>query len=81
MLHLKTDTISVSREGINRQYQVKENDYGDLVVYDVFEKDDYLMTLSKDGEILFLNFEATEQEKEIFKLAFLHQVIEKVKDI
>jgi hypothetical protein len=81
MPNLKTDTILVSREGISRQYQVKENDHGDLVVYDVFLKDDYLLTLSKDGDILFMNFEATEQEKEIFKLAFLHQVIEKVKDI
>ncbi|HMH21282.1 MAG TPA: hypothetical protein VK563_05880 [Puia sp.] len=81
MENLKTDYISISREGVNLQYAIKERDHGDLVVYDVFLGDDYLLTLSKEGDILFMNFNATEQEKETFKLAFLHQVIEEVKNI
>jgi len=81
MQNLKTDTISIDGTGIHRQYQVKERDHGDLVVYDVFFEDDYLLTLTRNGDILFMNFNATEQEKEIFKLAFLRQVIEKVEDI
>ena len=60
MQNLKTDTISIDGTGIHRQYQVKERDHGDLVVYDVFFEDDYLLTLTRNGDILFMNFNATE---------------------
>jgi len=81
MQNLKTDLMAIPINGMNVEYEVKEKDHGDLLVYDVFLKDRYLLTLSKEGEILFMNFDANESEKEIFKLAYLNQFIEKIKNL
>jgi hypothetical protein len=67
-------------EGKNIQYRVKERDHGDQIVYDVFWQDDYLFTVSKEGEILFMNFEASDQEKETFKLSFLSKFIDQIRN-
>ena len=81
MEDLGTEPIKI--QGINGQeeYLVTEKDYGDLVVYDIYHNNHYLLTLSKDGSILFMNFDADDDEKEIFKLSHLDQFIERVKDI
>jgi len=63
------------------EYLLKENDYGDALVYDIFHKDHYLLTLSRDGSILFMNFDADESEKGIFKLSQLNQFITRIQDI
>jgi hypothetical protein len=61
------------------EYQLKEKDHGDMVVYDVLRRGHYLLTLSKEGDILFMNFEAPENEREIFRLSFLNQLIELIR--
>jgi len=33
------------------------------------------MTIAKDGSILFMNFDAPDPDKEIFKLSFLNQFV------
>jgi len=81
MQNLKTDLITISINGGLVEYEVKEKDHGDLIVYDIFLKDHYLLTLSKEGDILFMNFDADEPEKEIFKLSFLNQFIDKLKNL
>jgi hypothetical protein len=75
-------TKAIKIQGINGQeeYLLKEKDFGDLVVYDIYHKDHYLLTLSKDGSILFMNFDADDSEKEIFKLSQLYQFIDQIKD-
>jgi len=56
----------------SRRISIKEKDHGDLVVYDISSKGHYLMTIAKDGSILFMNFDAPDPDKEIFKLSFLN---------
>ena len=60
------------------EYQLTEKDHGDLVVYDIYHNDHYLLTLAKDGSILFMNFNANEKEKEIFKLSHLNRFVERI---
>ena len=81
MEDLRTEPIKIkSNNGID-DYLIKEMDHGDLVVYDVYHQDHYLLTLSKDGSILFMNFDADEAEQEIFKISHLNQFIDRVKNL
>ena len=77
---LKTQSIQLLRDGRQDEYQLLEKDFGDLVVYDISRKDNYLMTIARDGSILFMNFDAPEKEKEIFKLSYLNQFVNAIKD-
>src|ERR1700722_725845 len=76
---LKTESIEVGVKDSTEMYDIREKDHGDLVVYDIYRKDHYLLTLSGDGSILFMNFEADEKDREIFKLSHLNRFIEKIK--
>lgn len=75
---LKNESIRVRTPSGNEEYRIEEKDYGDLVVYDIFRQDRYLLTLGGDGSILFMNFDAAEKDKEIFKLSYLNLFIEKI---
>jgi hypothetical protein len=81
MENLKTQSIKIQLQGMTEEFQLKEKDHGDLVVYDIFKKDQFLMTVAKDGSILFMNFDAPAADKEIFKLSFLNQFVEKIKSV
>ena len=63
------------------EYQLQEKDHGDLVVYDIYHNDHYLLTLAKDGSILFMNFNANEKDKEIFKLSHLNHFVERIQAV
>lgn len=78
MENLKTEPIKIKTGRGTEEYLLQEKDHGDLVVYDIYRKDHYLLTLAKDGSILFMNFEADEKDKEIFKLSYLNRFIEKI---
>ncbi len=81
MENLKTEPVRIqSTEGIE-EYTLQEKDHGDLVVYDIYRKDHYLLTLAPDGSILFMNFDADEKDKEVFKLSHLNQFIERIKTV
>lgn len=79
MESLKTESVRVRLPGGWEEYKMEEKDHGDLIVYDIFHQDHYLLTLAGDGSILFMNFDADEKDKEIFKLSHLHVFIEKIK--
>ncbi len=79
MENLKTEPIKITMDEGTEEYLLKEKDHGDLIVYDIFRKDHYLLTLALDGSILFMNFEADEKDKEIFKLSHLNRFIEKIR--
>jgi hypothetical protein len=81
MENLKTQSVKIQLEGSSEEFQLKEKDHGDLVVYDISRKEQYLMTIAKDGSILFMNFDAPVPDREIFKLSFLNQFVEKIKSI
>ena len=76
-----TQSIKMRIHGTNEEFQLKEKDHGDLVVYDIFRKGQFLMTIAKDGSILFMNFDVPAADKEIFKLSFLERFIEKIKSV
>jgi hypothetical protein len=81
MENLMTKFIKIQREGDSEEYQVREKDHGDLVVYDISRKGQYLMTIARDGSILFMNFDAPDPEREIFKLSFLNQFVDEITSI
>ena len=81
MENLKTQSIKMQLQGMSEEFQLTEMDHGDLVVYDIFKKGHFLMTIAKDGSVLFMNFDAPDSDKEIFKLSFLNQFVEKIKTI
>jgi hypothetical protein len=78
MENLKTEPIKIRTDEGTEEYLLMEKDHGDLVVYDIYRKDHYLLTLAMDGSILFMNFEADEKDKKIFKLSQLNRFIEKI---
>jgi hypothetical protein len=78
MENLKTESVKIRVNGGTEEYSIQEKDHGDLVVYDIYRKDHYLLTLSRDGSILFMNFNADEKDKEIFKLSHLNLFIEEL---
>jgi hypothetical protein len=79
MESLRTESVKVRLPGGWRDYRMEEKDHGDLVVYDIFRDNHYLLTLAGDGSILFMNFDADEKDKEIFQLSNLNVFIEKIK--
>jgi hypothetical protein len=81
MENLKTESIKIRVNDGMEEYVAEEKDHGDLVVYDIFREGHYLLTLSRDGSILFMNFDADEKDKEIFKLSHLNTFIEKIKTL
>ena len=81
MEHLMTEPIKIEGSEGPEEYLVEEKDHGDLIVYDIYKKDHYLLTLGRDGSILFMNFGAAPEDKEIFKLSHLNQVIEKIQAV
>jgi len=78
MENLKTEPIKIRFDEGTEEYLLMEKDHGDLIVYDIYRKDHYLLTIARDGSILFMNFEADEKDKEIFKLSHLNRFIEKI---
>lgn len=78
MEHLKTEPIHIKINDGTEEYLLQEKDHGDLVVYDIYRKDHYLLTLAADGSILFMNFNADEKDKEVFKLSHLNRFVERI---
>jgi hypothetical protein len=81
MENLKTESIKIRVNGGTEEYVAEEKDHGDLVVYDIYRGGQYLLTMARDGSILFMNFDADEKDKEIFKLSHLNTFIEKIKSL
>jgi hypothetical protein len=81
MENLKTESIKIRVNDGTEEYVAEEKDHGDLVVYDISREGHYLLTLARDGSILFMNFDADEKDKEIFKLSHLNTFIEKIKTL
>lgn len=78
MEKLNTAPVQIHGGDGPEEYMVQEKDYGDMVVYDIFRKDHYLLTMARDGSILFMNFDADPEDKEVFKLSRLNQFIDKI---
>jgi hypothetical protein len=78
MEKLKTEPMKIEGGDGPEDYVIQEKDHGDIVVFDIFRNDHYLLTMARDGSILFMNFDAEPEDREVFKLSKLNQLIEKI---
>ncbi|OQP56989.1 hypothetical protein A3860_10480 [Niastella vici] len=78
MEELQTKTLDIAISGKTISCQIKERDFGDLIVFDVFGDDQYLFTLSQQGDVLFNEYEVGHQIT-IMDPRQLNEVIEMVK--
>ena len=79
MEELQTKTLDIAISGKTISCQIKERDFGDLIVFDVFGDDNYLFTLTQTGDVLFNEYEMGHQ-KAIMDPRQLNEVIEMVKE-
>ena len=79
MEELQTKTMDLSVSGKTISCQIKERDFGDLIVFDVFSEDNYLFTLTQQGDVLFNEYEMGHQ-KNIMDPRQLNILIEMVKE-
>jgi hypothetical protein len=75
-LQIKTLDIPLNEKTIS--CQLKERDFGDYIVYDVFSDENYLFTISKQGDVLFNESDMT-QQKHIMDPRDLNELIEEIK--
>lgn len=78
MENLQTTTVDVNVDDRVVHCTLKERDYGDYIVFDVFEGEQYLLTLSKDGDVLF-NEREMNSEKEIMDPRELNEVVDQLR--
>ena len=81
MESLKTELVRILGPDGLEEFVLEEKDHGDLVVYDVYRQGRYLLTLARDGSILFMNFDVEQEDKELFKLSHLNLFIEKIQAV
>jgi hypothetical protein len=79
MEELQTKTMDLSVSGKTMTCQIKERDFGDMIVFDVFSEDNYLFTLTQQGDVLFNEYEVGHQ-KSIMDPRQLNILIEMVKE-
>jgi hypothetical protein len=75
---LRKEVLKINGPKGTEEFLLEEKDFGDLVVFDVSHKGKNLMTLGRDGAIVFLNFDVPEEDKRFFKLSYLNQFVEKM---
>jgi hypothetical protein len=78
MENLQTTTVDVNVGDRVVHCTLKERDYGDYIVFDVYEGEQYLFTLSKDGDVLF-NEPEMNSEKEIMDPRALNEVVDQLR--
>lgn len=79
MEELQTKTMDLSVSGKTMTCQIKERDFGDIIVFDVFSENNYLFTLTQQGDVLFNEYEVGHQ-KSIMDPRQLNILIEMVKE-
>ena len=77
MEQLQSRTVDIHLHGKTITCTLKEKDFGDNIVYEVYQKDKYLFTISKQGEILFKHEEMNQEE--IMDPRELNELIERLK--
>ena len=78
MEELQIRTIDVTLHGKVIPCELKERDFGDYIVYDVYSEGKYLVTLSKDGDVLFNEQDMTSHQ-EIMDPRDLNEVIDQLR--
>ena len=78
MEELQVITVEINLDKKNIHCTLKERDYGDYIVYDVFDEEKYLFTLSKNGDVLFNEPEMT-GDHEIMDPRQLNEVVDQLR--
>jgi hypothetical protein len=78
MEELQVKTVEVNLDDKTVNYTLKERDFGDYIVYDVFDEEKYLFTLSKDGDVLFNEPEMT-GDHDIMDPRQLNEVVDQLR--
>lgn len=78
MEELEVKTVEVAIDDKTFHCTLKERDYGDYIVYDVFDEEKYLFTLSKNGDVLFNEPEMT-GDHEIMDPRHLNEVVDQLR--
>lgn len=79
MEELQTKTMNLQVGGKTVPCEMKERDFGDLIVFDVFSKENYLFTITQKGDVLFNHYEVGNQQN-IMDPRELNEVIDQVKE-
>jgi hypothetical protein len=74
MQELQSFNFSEECKDRNIDFQVKEKDMDDSIVYEIFSGNNYLATFSKEGKIIFDNTEKTEIDN-----SCINKIIQKLK--
>jgi hypothetical protein len=77
MEELQIRTINVTLHDKVIPCELKERDFGDYIVYDVYSEGNYLVTLSKDGDVLFN--ERDMSQKEIIDPRDLNELVDQLR--
>jgi hypothetical protein len=59
--------------------EIKERDFGDMIVFDVFSEENYLFTITQKGDVLFNHYEV-ENQQDVMDPRQLNEIIEQVKE-
>lgn len=78
MEELQSKKVAIEVDNKTIHCTIKEKDFGDYIVYDVFDEDKYLFTLSKDGDVLFKEREMA-GDHEIMDPRALNEVVEQLR--
>ena len=78
MEELQVKTVEIDLGDKTIPCTLKERDYGDYIVYDVFDEEKYLFTLSKNGDVLFNEPEMT-GDHEIMDPRLLNEVVDQLR--
>lgn len=79
MEELQTRIMDLKINGKTISCEIKERDFGDLIVFDVFSEENYLFTITQKGDVLFNEYEVGHQ-KELMDPRELNEIIEIVKE-
>ena len=79
MEELQTKTMNLEVNGQSVPCEIKERDFGDMIVFDVFSKENYLFTITQKGDVLFNHYEVENQE-DVMDPRQLNEIIDQVKE-
>jgi len=79
MEELQTKTIEVPVNGKTVSCEIKERDFGDMIVFDVLTKNNYLFTITQKGDVLFNEYEMGHQQN-VMDPRELNEIIDHIKE-
>lgn len=76
MENLQDHKIELTHSGQQYSFTVRERDYDDSIAYDAFLGNDYILTLSREGKLLFSNLDQINTQREKLSKELFSQLVE-----